>query len=139
MLRHMELCCPDLVDAELAAALRALDEALKLLEDTDMRDALFHTSIVRQPVPAVSSAFTSAPACTSSRSAISSLPSSFWPAPPLTPAKQKKAEQPHLFQFALGLFEERQSGSPRAGKSSMWDMAKRVSGLYTDTYSQLRK
>ena len=61
------------------------------------------------------------------------------PAPPLTPAKQKKAEQPHLFQFALGLFEERQSGSPRAGKSSMWDMAKRVSGLYTDTYSQLRK
>jgi hypothetical protein len=64
------------------------------------------------------------------------------PAAPLTPAEHKKEEQvasqPHLFEFALGLFEERQRHSPREQpRSFSWDVMKRVTTLYRDVYSQM--
>ena len=45
---------------------------------------------------------------------------------------------PHLFEFSLGVFEERPKQSPRdQPRSSMWDAVKRVTGLYMDVYRQL--
>lgn len=51
---------------------------------------------------------------------------------------ESQGETPHLFEFSLGVYEERQKQSPREKpKSFSWDVVKYVTGFYKDIYRQI--
>ena len=52
--------------------------------------------------------------------------------------QQEKEERHHLFEFALGVFGQRQHYSPREQpRSFSWDITKRVTSLYADVFRSL--